>query len=255
MKKVNPYISWVLLACSIVWVTPLFASVNPSWEREIPNLDCSYSWKFRQCIVANRNGSARSIDDFVCLQSSDWEAILDQIILDVEFQEVDEEVYDYLDKLSKDKEHSVDEPNRAIDDITKNLWLEWVYYKKYRELCNGGILAERIWCTWSVPNIIGWQRIKGSAMSQECMTLVRNKLDIYTKVADGLIKLNKSEVLQDKHKEYVQQERTKYDELLNDMNMIVGSMGRLARWVTHWTPNPLQWVLWDSVKSKLSRYI
>jgi hypothetical protein len=66
-------------------------------------------------------------------------------------------------------------------------------------------------------------------MGRECIALVKNKLDIYTKVADGLVKLNKSEVIQDDHKDYVQQERTKYDELLNDMNMIVGSMGRLAR--------------------------
>jgi hypothetical protein len=60
----------------------------------------------------------------VCLQSADWEAILDQIILDVEFQEIDDEIYDYLDRLSKDKELPVNDPNRAIDDITKAFGLE-----------------------------------------------------------------------------------------------------------------------------------
>ena len=250
MKKTSPYIAWILVSCSLLWVNPLFAD-----ERPIPQLDCEYAGKFEECIAANRSGNTRSIDDFVCLQSQNWEAILDQIILDETFQEIDEEVYEYLEDLSEDKEHIIDEPNRAIDDITKNLSVEGDYYKEYVKLCQRGILAERTSCTGSVPNIAAWPRLQGSDMGRECIALVKNKLDIYTKVADGLVKLNKSEVIQDDHKDYVQQERTKYDELLNDMNMIVGSMGRLARWVTHWTPNPLQWALWDSIKSKFALYI
>lgn len=253
MKKMRTCTSWVLVSAV---VCSLWTSVFASWDdRPIPSLDCSYAWKFEQCITANRSGNTRSIKDFVCLQSNDWEAILDQIILDETFQEIDEEVYEYLDALSKDKELPVDDPNEVIDDITNNLSLEGYYYKKYKELCNGGILAERAECTGTIPNTIAGLRLKWSEVSQACMTLVENKLDIYTKVADGLIKLNKSEVIQDDHKEYVQQERTKYDELLSSMAGIIWSMGRLARWVTHWTPNPLQWVLWDTLKSQLSKYI
>lgn len=255
MNKTTPFISWLLIGTSITtWIVPISLYANGD-DRPIPTLECEYSWKFEQCVVANRNGTTRTIKDFVCLQSNDWENILDQIILDVKFQEIDEEVYEYLDALSNDKEFVVDDPNEAIDDVTNNLWLEGYYYKKYKELCHGGILAERASCTWSVPNVIAWSRLKGSSMSRECMTLVENKLDIYTKVADGILKLNKSEVIQDAHQEYVQQERTKYNALLDNMAAVVGNMWRLARGVTHWTPNPLQWVLWKNIKERVSKYI
>jgi hypothetical protein len=77
-----------------------------------------------QCIVANKNGSARSITEFSCLQSNNAEAILDQIILDVKFREVDDEVEAFLDALDQDKEPAATDTNRVIDDITKNLLAE-----------------------------------------------------------------------------------------------------------------------------------
>ncbi|MCD5375042.1 hypothetical protein LR010_01155, partial [Candidatus Gracilibacteria bacterium] len=58
-------------------------------------------------------------------------------------------------------------------------------------------------------------------------------------VAYDKTKLNKAQVLQDQYKEdIVQVMRGKFDELLSIMTDIIGFMGRLARGVTHWTPDP-----------------
>ena len=242
----------VTTSLSCILFQAAFASLPPAWE-ESEWLSCEYAGKFEQCMQANRNGSTRSIKDFVCIQSADSQAVLDQIILDVTFQEIDEEIMEYLVALEEDKEFAATETNRAIDDVTKNFWKEGDYYKRYKKLCNGWILAERAKCTWSVPIIPVGDRIKGSDNSRECMNLVNNKLDIYMNVADNVLKLNKSEFLQDAHKEYVQQEREKYDELLTTMMNIIGHAGRLARGMTHWTPNPLQAMLlrhvhWQIIK-------
>lgn len=212
-------------------------------------LSCEYAGKFEQCIQANRNGTTRSIKDFVCLASNDPERILNQIILDETFKEIDEEIMEYLVSLDDDVEFSATQTNRAIDDVTKNFWLDGVYYRKYRDLCEWWILAERATCTGGVPNVPAGNFIRGWVSSSECLALVEEKLDIYTRVADNVIKLNKSEFLQDAHKKYLIEERKKYDALLNDMIAIIGHSGRLARGMTHWTPNPLQAVLFKQIYS------
>ena len=132
----------------------------------------------------------------------------------------------------------VTDQNRLIDDITKNFWRQWVYYKQYKSLCDSGILAERVSCTEKIANTDAGRRIRWSAMTQWCMALVNTHLDIYTQVAYDILKLNKSAVNQDNKQEYEQEERTKYDEVLSLMLDIVWHMWRLARWVTHWTPFP-----------------
>lgn len=237
MKKTTLYILGILISTFIFW--SMYAD-EPSDE-----LECKYAGDFERCVVANKNNSARSIDDFVCLQSDDKEKILDQIILDVNFREIDEEVIEYLEKLQKDKDkyfgpNADDWVNRAIDDITKNFWGEGVYYEKYRKLCDGWILGERMSCGEKLPIIAAWLRLKWSNSNAACMNLVNFKLDTFTNTAYIILQLNKSSVLADQHKKYVKEERTKYDALLDMMQTIIGYTWRLARWVTHWTPYPKQ---------------
>lgn len=213
-----------LCACFVVWA-------------EGENT-CEYIGKRDQCIIANKNGSARSITEFSCLQSSSSEEILDQIILDVKFREIDDKIETFLDALDKDKEAAANDTNRVIDDISKNLLAEWVYYKEYKDLCNGWILAERAKCN-DVPIETAWERVRDNSLETQCMALVNNKLDIYAQVAYDKTKLNKAQVLQDQYKEdIVQVMRGKFDELLSIMTDIIWFMWRLARGVTHWTPDP-----------------
>lgn len=187
---------------------------------------------------ANQGWNPRSIEDFVCLQSQDQSKVLDQIILDETFREIDDRVESFLYRLSEDKESSVTNLNENIDDITKNLGIEGVFYKEYKALCDGWILAERISCTEKISNVEGWARIKNAPQNEGCIELVKNKLDIYYRVAADIQKLNKSDVHRDNRQEYEQEQRTKYDGLLQLMLDIIAFLERLYSWLTHYTPNP-----------------
>lgn len=219
----------------LILISTLCVCFQVFWEEEST---CEYQGKLEQCQIANKNGSARSITEFSCPQSSSREQILDQIILDVKFREIDDKVETFLDALDKDKEAAANDTNRVIDDISKNLLKEWVYYNQYKDLCNVWILAERTKCN-DVPITTAGKRIKDNSLESQCMALVNNKLDIYAQVAYDKTKLNKAQVLQDQYKkDIVQIMRGKFDELLSLMTDIIGFMWRLARWVTHWTPDP-----------------
>lgn len=228
----------------------LFLFLILCWERvfaaEAPtSLECEYAGAYEQCRAAHENNATRSMTDPLCSPNPDAESILDQIILDVRFREIDEQAKQYLVQLEADKDkyfwaNAEEWVLRAIDDITKNFGVQWVYYKQYKELCDGGILAERATCTKKIPNPAAALRIKESQNATSCMNLVHFKLDVFTNVAYTQLKLNKSAVNTDAHQEYVQQERTKYGTLLSMMQTILGYIGRLSQWVTHWTPQPLQ---------------
>lgn len=205
----------------------------------IATLDCSYNSDFQRCMQASRNGTARGIEDFVCLQSQDQAKVLDQIILDEKFKEIDEEVEAFLERLDSDKESAVTSLNENIDAISNNLAVEGVFYKQYKALCNGWILAERLSCTEKISNSEAALRIKNAPQNQTCIALVKTKLDIYSKVAADIQKLNKSAVLQDNKQEYWQELRTKYDGLLQIMLDIIWYLERLYNGLTHYTPNPL----------------
>jgi len=36
---------------------------------DLSNMTCSYAGKYNECVSANENGSARSIDEFICIES------------------------------------------------------------------------------------------------------------------------------------------------------------------------------------------
>ena len=222
--------SWLLF----IW----YGSGQANTSDPIPQLSCWYASKFEQCVVANRNGSSRSITDFACMASNDPELSLDQIILDEKFKEIQDEQLAFLQWLEADKESALTDPLRIIDDITKNFGPEWVYYKQYKELCNGWILSERLTCTWNIPLVPAGNRIADWGLEGECMELANTNLNIYSLVAYDITKLNKSEVINDNHKEYFQQERTKYDEMLSIMWQILWNTERINP--THYTENPIQ---------------
>ena len=221
-----------------IFLTSLCMCFQVFWDEGVNT--CEYQDELNECVIANKNGSTRSIIDFTCLQSSSSDEILDQIILDLKFREIDDKIETFLSAIDADKLAVMITPNRVIDDISKTLTKEWVYYKEYKAVCNGWVLVERAKCN-DVPIISVGKRIKNSNLETGCMALVDNKLDIYTQVAYDRLKLNKAQVLQDQYKkDIVQVMRTKFDDLITVMTDVIGFMWRLARGVTHWTPNPRQ---------------
>lgn len=206
-------------------VFSLYYSSNAS--REIPKLSCSYNSKFQQCANANQNGSPRWISEFVCPATQSYEIMLDQIILDEKFKEIQEKWLSYLESLEKDVSAIWDEPDKVIDDIINNFGPEWVYYKEYKKLCNIGILKERESCGWPIPIIPAWNRIADWSLEWECMGLAKIHLNIYSLVAFDLAKINKSQLISDAHKKYIQKEREKYNQILTTMWQIMWHTERI----------------------------
>lgn len=230
--------STLLLGCAL-WASFLYyAPLGANTSNPIPELECSYASKFERCVVANRTGSSRTIEDFACIASNDYNVILDQIILDEKFEEIQDKQLSFLAWLLGDKEKALTEPLRIIDDVTKNFAPEWVFSKEYQELCNGWLLAERLSCTDPISNTAAGERIADWGLKSECMQLANSNLETYSQVAYDIMKKNKSEVLQDKTKEYFQQENTKYDEILSTMGQIIGHTERINP--THYVDNPKQ---------------
>ena len=95
MNKYITYLGISSISLFGLWVSWVFSAT------EIPQISCEYSWKFEQCMIANQNGSARSITEFSCLQSNDPAAVLDQIILDVKFREIQDEKLEFFKKITR----------------------------------------------------------------------------------------------------------------------------------------------------------
>ena len=207
------------------------------------NMTCSYAGKYNQCVSANENGTARSIDDFICIESRWWwEEMLQQIILDEKFKEIDEEAEDYLEKLEKDKEAYFWETPKAsfleaLDDINANFAQYEYYWQKYNEICTKTVLEEFLECTDSIANINVPDFIDGIE-SWVCISMMETKLEVYKQVAYDTLKLNRLAARQDDRKQYVIEEREKYSWVMQIMLNILWYMERIVNgWVTK-TKNP-----------------
>lgn len=227
-----------LLISALIVPQSLFAA-------NLQDMTCSYAGKYNQCVEANENGSARSIEDFVCIESKGWwEEMLLQIILDEKFKEIDKEAEEYLEKLEKDKEaYFGDEPKQsfltALDDIQKNFAEYEHYWQQYNSLCNGGIAVEMVSCIDPVTNI-NISTFLDKDGTWDCEALFETKLEIYKQVAYDTLKLNRLAVRQDDRKTYVIEEREKYSWVMAIMLNILGYMERIVNgWVTK-TKNPHQ---------------
>lgn len=238
--KYIPIIPFSLVLWLITYMShepqQLIASTNP-----VPDLECSeYNSEFRQCVIANRNGTARTIDDFPCLQTTDLEKILYQIILHKKFEEYDDELLDYLVDLRKDKEASAEEPLDRIDEFAQNFWWYGYYYQKYQDLCEREILAERATCTWAVPLVPAWWAIKWDQVTQECMRLATIKLDTHSELAAHILWINKEEVLSDRFTQSEIDRREWNNDVQDAFRNVVWYCWKIWEWLTHYTPNPLQ---------------
>lgn len=229
MKYTYIYTSFALFSLSTISV---FAAGNP------PQLDCQYAGKFEECWTANQNGNARSIEDFICLdRAGSWQQVLSQIILDEKFKELDEEVSDYLKKLEDSKwEYFGADKNasvlRGIDDVYKQFTEFWYFWEKYMDLCEWWVLAEMADCGDGVLTTEAKDFLWGPEATS-CKTLARSKINIARNVAGDILTLNKVAVRKDERKEFVKEERTKYDELLDMMRTIVWYMERFMNgWPT-----------------------
>lgn len=207
---------------------------------EIEILDCKYSEKIKQCLSSQ--DSYRTIENFVCIKWS-TESIAYQIVLDDKFKEIDEEAEAYLAALEDAKDYyfwpnKKEDYTNAVNEIESFFWEKSYFANKYKNLCWWEILAETIDCLW-------WKSLNIKAKDfltrewWDCVNLYITKLSFYKDVAYNILKLNKQQVLKDNHKLFTQQQRTKYDNLLDIIRINIWYIERIWKKWPSKTESPL----------------
>lgn len=224
MKKI---ISFILLLC----ISPISFAASG----DVVSDSCSYKSEFEQCKEQNKNGNPRSIEDFVCISSNNDVEILTQIILDKQFKKYDKELDTYLKQLEDNKtkyfwKSASSNFLEAIDEIESKLWFyqDDSLGKKYYDSCQpwekNSVVAQAIDCLWGS---VGSLHIEDYFQESTCKKLALTKLEINKQVAYDVLKLNKNQVKKDERKLYVQEERSKYDKLLEIIMVNIGYMERI----------------------------
>ena len=192
---------------------------------------CSYKDDLDRCIKENNGWSPRTIEDFICIDSSNSYEILPQIILSREFSKIDNEVESYMQKFEDNKseffwQNATKSLIEAIDEIEDKFSTskDNSFWKKYMEICSAdGVILKATECFWSVPNI----SITDYFNTETCKTLVWTKLEIYKAVLYNILKLNKHQVRNDENKKNTQKRRSSYSKLLDIININIWYMERI----------------------------
>jgi len=201
-------------------------------------MTCSYASKYNQCVSANENGWARSIENFVCIEQKWWwEEVLLQIILDEKFREIDQQAEEYLEKLEKSKDaYFGAEPQNtflaALDDITANFSDRGIYWQEYHNVYEQEVIPDYFECTDSITNVAATDFLK-NYQNWIVTNLIDTKLFVYRKVAYNVLKLNRLEIRKDDRKDYIIQERKKYNVIMQLMLNILWYIERIVNgWPT-----------------------
>ncbi len=195
---------------------------------------CQYKWPFEQCLAANKDGSTRTIEDFVCLASSNYFEIMAQIILDKEFKKIDKEVDTYFKNLEDNKSYYFGKDSKepftnAIDVIEDKFDIYGEFGMKYLWVCGA---TSEAWVLQQTINCFGWsipadESTKYFLSDTSCKNLILTKLEVNKQVAYDVLKLNKHQIKKDEDKTHMQRERNKYDKLLEIIMVNVGYLERI----------------------------
>lgn len=232
---------YLLILVLLIPFNFVFAS---SWDELLPDCNSDYSSKYKECFQANDPKGwswPRSIEEFVCINSTDKYEILPQIILDVEFKKIDKKVESYLAQLENNKEEFFwPSAKRSLVEWVKevdskfSIWDDNSFWKEYMNICWDKIVSETVKCFWSIPD----DEIQPYYKDQTCKKLVLTKLDVFSSVAYNILKLNKNQVKKDLAKKNSKQRRTKYDKLLDIIMINIWYVERIRQKWPSKTKNP-----------------
>lgn len=206
--NIKKYIKLVLLFLLLSWF-------NISFSADL----CEYKWQIDQCIKANEQWKSKSIEDFVCINWKTYESIAYQVILDLEFQQIDDEMDKYLENLESQKDIYFG-PNK------QKTYLEWIddisdasdfFKRKYEEICSDTIVHKFIACSSDRVTNINVAKDYFSEDWLACQNLINTKMEIFDDVSFDILMLNKLQVNTDSKKTYDQVWRNNYNNLLDIM--------------------------------------
>ena len=225
MNIIKNKIYILIIFFSILWFLR-FDWVFAKWET------CKYTSEIEKCMSA-QNWWEKAIEDFVCVT---WnrEKVSYQIILDMEFKKIDDDMDKYLENLEKNK-------NTYFGLWATKNYIDWIndisdawdrFKNDYKKLCTDIILNQAIICSdkeniknKSVPikEAIKYFNNWGTP----CATLVDKKISIFNDVAFWVLMLNKLQIKADEKKTYDQWQRSNYDHLLDIMMINIWYIERI----------------------------
>lgn len=222
----------------IISIIVLF-SIFPSfafWEGRVLE-SCEYYWKYKECLEANQNWKNREITDFICRDSKNPFDIIFQIALDEEFRKIDKLAEQNILDLEKNKDKYF-WPNaksnilEAVDEIEREYSIYGDIWKAYNNAClpknEDSIFKKTFSCfeNW-IPSEAPIDVLDNST----CTNLAWTKLRIYKQVSFDLLKINKVQVRADSKKELTQDQRKKYDSLID---LFMNNLNYLERIWKRW---------------------
>lgn len=174
--------------------------------------------------------SLKNFDDFVCIQDSNDKKI-SQIILDLKFREIDNEMDIYLNDLNTQKDkYFWQEAKLDYVDVLDNIEEKTNYFiTKLNNSCPI-ILEETNICLkdyWNSTDITEFTSTFLQGSNWPCYKLWNIKVSLFKDVALSILVSNQSQVLIDDKKKYDQKIRTKYDNLLDLMMINIWYLERI----------------------------
>lgn len=189
---------------------------------------CKYQAQINQCNSANKNGTVRWIEDFVCIVWT-YEELTYQVILDMEFKKLDNEMDTYVANIEKNK-------NMYFWKSSQKTYIDWVndiekkksyFYKEYRNKCWISLIKEVTACNKNNKTSI--KNAKKYFVESDCMLLVNKKLEIFDDITFSILMQNWQQIKADEKKVYDQWQRRNYNKLLDILMINIWYIERIWR--------------------------
>ena len=196
---------------------------------------CDYYDQMLECESAV---SQSTNEEFLCVESDNSNDILYNLILDDKFKSIDAQAIDFLEWTETEKWYFFWED--AVSTYFQWVELVWLkfgkwgeYWREYYNVCDAanpeGILQTTLAC-YKEENNGESMTISVSApffTDWVCMQLAETKLVQYEWIGYDILKANKAQIRSDTRKTFQQDQRSKYQVVLDYMRINISYMERI----------------------------
>ncbi len=213
-------------------ITYLFL-INTDFLFASEDTSCEYQWQIDQCIEENQWWDPRSIEDFVCLQSTNTAEIAYQVVMDLKYKEIDKKAEKEVENIENNCEtwyweNPTEDEITAPDKITSIYWVHGKHWQEYNKMLDPNnkewILATTISCLWGKSPDTEASDFFSPALARG---MFEQKLDMFEDTSYDALKLCKEKVRQDERKKMMQEGRKKYSSVTDLFQSVLWYLERI----------------------------